>query len=276
MFVQITSRGAACNTKRENPSEVFIYIRSKCGSGLVGGPLVPLCVCAHVFCTFSRKKVWENLSQPAPASSTARKQIILVVGKTIFLASALCVLCKEGTVELQPSLKSPFKDWKPPTTPALFTYLPCKIPCVCLLKLPRVLYIFQERRCAVYTASLKNINRSDVCTQMWRLHWKATGAPKTNRLLRSAPDNWGTGGKEQHQFITTSYHNQIKLLFRDPHFKSNNIHNRLYSKRLYNVRQVKISLFLVTFGNSFLPPSSFTFRMAFGNGTALMLKPNRR
>lgn len=27
---------------------------------------------------------------------------------------------------------------------------------------------------------------------------------------------------------------------------------------------------------SFLPPSSFTFKMAFGNGTALMLKPKRR
>lgn len=26
----------------------------------------------------------------------------------------------------------------------------------------------------------------------------------------------------------------------------------------------------------FLPPSSFTFKMAFGNGTALMLKPKRR
>lgn len=27
---------------------------------------------------------------------------------------------------------------------------------------------------------------------------------------------------------------------------------------------------------NFLPPSSFTFKMAFGNGTALMLKPKRR
>lgn len=26
----------------------------------------------------------------------------------------------------------------------------------------------------------------------------------------------------------------------------------------------------------FLPPSSFTFKMAFGNGTALMLKPERK
>lgn len=26
----------------------------------------------------------------------------------------------------------------------------------------------------------------------------------------------------------------------------------------------------------FLPPSSFTFKIAFGNGTALMLKPEKR
>lgn len=29
-------------------------------------------------------------------------------------------------------------------------------------------------------------------------------------------------------------------------------------------------------GKYSLPPSSFTFKMAFGNGTALMLKPERR
>lgn len=89
-----------------------------------------------------------------------------MTSKTIFLRHCPVCCVKKGTVEYIPSLKSPFKDRRPPTTVALFTYLPFEIPRLCLLQLPRVLYIFQERRCAVYTASLKNINRSDVCTRM--------------------------------------------------------------------------------------------------------------
>lgn len=37
-----------------------------------------------------------------------------------------------------------------------------------------------------------------------------------------------------------------------------------------------IKFYRLWFGMCFLPPSSFTFKMAFGNGTALMLKPDER
>lgn len=37
-----------------------------------------------------------------------------------------------------------------------------------------------------------------------------------------------------------------------------------------------IKFYRLWFGMYFLPPSSFTFKMAFGNGTALMLKPDER
>lgn len=37
-----------------------------------------------------------------------------------------------------------------------------------------------------------------------------------------------------------------------------------------------IKFYRLQSGMCFLPPSSFTFKMAFGNGTALMLKPEER
>lgn len=47
-------------------------------------------------------------------------------------------------------------------------------------------------------------------------------------------------------------------------------------KRLRMRGEWKSGFFMLMFGVCFLPPSSFTFRMAFGNGTALMLKPDRK
>lgn len=62
-------------------------IQSRIGSTLGGGPLVPLCVCvcSRVFHLFKKERV--SFSEPAPVSSTARKQIILMISKNYFLAS---------------------------------------------------------------------------------------------------------------------------------------------------------------------------------------------
>lgn len=230
---------------------------------LVGGPLVPLCACVLTcFSPFQGKKVWVDFSQPAPVSSTAWKKHF-DGQKNYFLASLHCLLCRKGWQKCIPLLSLPLRTGS----------LPLHLLCLCI-------FPTRSLACAYYGfLECSTFSRNDGL-QFTQPLWKTlTGLTSVRECASYAEKRSDQSAKKINTFMRQVRSGirkqkqklQIKL------FLKCCVRRILRIKTGFTQKHCDESLvFMLMFGMCFLPPSSFTFRMALGNGTALMLKPDRK